>query len=60
MNDRFTLMILLLFLLGFASLGISQENPDVVNKPSLFDVEEPLTLKLQYSIRALKKHLISF
>ncbi len=55
MNDRFTLTILLLFLLGFAHVGISQENPDDVNKASLFDVEEPLTLKLQYSIRALKK-----
>ena len=55
MKDRFSILLLLLCLLGFTAQGFSQDTPGVRDEPLLFSTKEPLELKLQYSHKVLKK-----
>ena len=55
MSDRILPLILILFLLGLSPRGVSQESPGSLNNTPLFNAKEPIALKLQYSIKELKK-----
>lgn len=56
MKNRFDLLLLLLVLLGGTVPGISQESQKTSSSHPLFDAQEPLALKLQYSNKQLRKH----